>query len=143
MPRALRSTRFTSLNKQRVSLFKFKKKKEPVSQAEITSAERSHSLHQPGGFEARRPLIWKFPPGAKPIPSLRPRRDPPATIRSQASAQPVPTGSGPTPTPEPGHQCRSPRAQTGWITWGGGIVLGRRHHSLHINLLWEEHCDYF
>ena len=69
MPGALRGTRFTSLNKQGVSLFKLKKKKkkEPVSQAAITSAE-SLSLHQSrllGGFEvrsARCPLILRFPP---------------------------------------------------------------------------------
>lgn len=77
MPRALCGTCFTSLNKQGVSLFKFeKKKKEPVSQAMITSAERSHSLHQSKGFEAlsaQRPLILWFQPRAKPIPSRRPR----------------------------------------------------------------------
>ena len=94
MPGALRGTRFTSLNKQGVSLFKLKKKKkkEPVSQAAITSAE-SLSLHQSrllGGFEApsaRCPLILRFPPRGQADTIGRPRGEPRST-RGPITTQP-------------------------------------------------------
>lgn len=91
---ALRGTRFTSLNKQGVSLFKLKKKKkEPVSQAAITSAE-SLSLHQSrllGGFEApsaRCPLIFRFPPRGQADTIARPRGEPRSTPGPPITTQP-------------------------------------------------------
>lgn len=94
MPGALRGTRFTSLNKQGVSLFKFKKKRTCLTGCDYISRV-SFSASIPagllGGFEARSarcPLILRFPPRGQADTIARPRREPRSTRGPPITTQP-------------------------------------------------------